>query len=52
MYRVRCGCDEALFETLEEARAYAEKESWIQSLEAVIRMPDGKTQKIKVGNVP
>lgn len=52
MYRVRIGCDEAQFSTLEEARSFAEKESWVQDMKAEIRTPEGKTIAIKIGATP
>lgn len=52
MFQVRCGNEVANFPTLNEAKAFAEKESWIQTLKAEIKTPDGKTIVVKIGNVP
>ena len=52
MFQVTCGSEWAKFSTLDEAKSFAEKTSWIQSLPADIRTPEGKILKIKVGNVP
>lgn len=52
MFRVRIGCEDAQFPTLEEARAFAEKESWVQDMKAEIRTPEGKTITVKIGATP
>jgi hypothetical protein len=48
MYRVRIGCSDAQFPTLEEARAYAEKESYVRADEALILTPKGEKIRIKL----
>jgi len=48
MYMVLCAQDVANFATLNEARAYAEKISWIENLASEIRCPDGKRITVNV----
>lgn len=52
MFQVRCENEVANFATLNEAKSFAEKESWIRNVSAKIITPDGKTITVKVGNVP
>jgi hypothetical protein len=51
-YVVTVGEQKQSFLTLNEAKSYAEKISWDLNLPAEIRCPDGRTLKVKVGNVP
>jgi hypothetical protein len=48
MYQVTCYDDRANFSTLSEAKAYAEKASWIANQTAEIRCPDGKRITVDV----
>lgn len=48
MFQVRCGNEVANFQSLNEAKSFAEKESWIRAIKAEIRTPEGKTILVKV----
>lgn len=48
MFQVRCENEVANFATLNEAKSFAEKESWIRNASASITTPEGKTITIKV----
>lgn len=48
MFQVRCENEVVNFPTLNEAKSFAEKESWIRNTSATITTPDGKTITIKV----
>jgi hypothetical protein len=52
MYFVTCGTERAKFDNIDDAKAFAQKESWIQSLMAEIRTPEGRVLKVKIGNTP
>lgn len=48
MFQVRCENEVANFATMNEAKAFAEKESWIRNASASITTPEGKIIKVKV----
>jgi hypothetical protein len=51
IYTVQISNEIAEFVSFFDAKAYAEKESWFSNLLALVRCPDGRTIKVKVGNV-
>lgn len=48
MFKVTIGNITESFATMDDARAFAQKESYIQATEAVIRTPAGQTVRVKV----
>lgn len=49
MFQVRCENEVANFATMNEAKSFAEKESWLRSARAVIITPEGKTITVSIG---
>lgn len=48
MFKVTIGKTTQTFDTMDDARAFAEKESYMQDTVAVIHTPAGQTVKVKV----
>lgn len=48
MFKVTINNTTTAFDTMDAARAFAEKESYIQAAMAVIKTPAGQTVKVKI----
>lgn len=48
MFKVTIANTTQSFATMDDARAFAQKESYIQAVEAVIKTPAGQTIRVKV----
>jgi hypothetical protein len=48
MFKVTIGNATQSFATMDDARSFAQKESYIQDKEAVIKTPAGQTVRVKV----
>jgi len=48
MFKVTIGKNTHSFDTMDAARAFAEKESYIQAAMAMIKTPAGHTVKVKI----